>query len=197
MKKFRLVILFVSLFSLNLYASGVVIQSPQAELCYTKRIVPQPYDVVFNAMKRYLMSANFLLKTGDKESKFLYTEGMIVVDDKHYEVKLSVNFKTKFLSGKEFTAVSVVANYKMIEESSTMESMQLGVITFPIPTPWNREFRLKESDNIKDPDFFRAFYYGFYKTLYQEEIDNFGTQKKEEKQEKKEETTKKVEEGLF
>ena len=197
MRKFRLVVLFVSLFSLNLYAGSVAIQSPQTELCYTKRIIPQPYDVVFNAMKRYLMSANFLLKTGDKESKFLYTEGMIVVDNDHYNIKLSVNFKTKFLEGMEVTDVSVVANYKLVEESSAMESMSIGTVTFPVPTPWNKEFREKESDNIKDPDFFRAFYYGFYKTLYQEEIDNFGTQKKAEKQEKKKETPKKAEEGLF
>jgi hypothetical protein len=207
MKRFGILILLISFFSSFSYA--VQFSSAKSELCYTKRVIPQKYDLVFDAMKSYLISSKFLLKSGDKSSKFLYTEGMIVIDNEHYEIKLSVNFKTKFVNEEEVTSISVVANYKMIEESNKMETLTLGAISFSIPTPWNKEFRLKKSDNIKDPAFFKSFYYGFYKVLYQEEIDNFGTQKdikKVEEKIKKEESPKKeikkeekieVEEGIF
>jgi len=203
MKKFKLLILFVSLFSLNVYAKGDRIQISKSELCYTSRVIPYSYEEVFDVMKRYLISSNFLIKKEDRDGKFMYAEGLIVIKDKgiifssnkYYEVKLNLNFQSKILNGVDITPVLIVADYKKVEKNQEAKYVSVGRVSFPIPTPWHKEFRLKDSGNIKDPDFFRAFYYGFYKTLYQEEIDNFGTQKKVEK--KKKETNKKTEEGIF
>ncbi len=173
MKRFKIIILLFSLFATYSFAQDIQVSSMNQNIEYNKRNIIQPYGIVFESMKSYLMLSKFLIKNGDKNSKFLYAEGMIVKGNNHYDIKLSVDFQSKFINNLDVTTVIVVANYKLIQESDKIETLKLGMVTLPISTPWRKEFRLKASDNIKDPKFFDAFYYGFYKTLYQEEISNY------------------------
>jgi len=163
MKKLILFFLIISsIFALGLKKQGA---------CFQKRVYPYKYDLVFNSMKKSLITFGMSIKTIDKENNFISAEGTLRQDDDIYNLTFTILFEP--LEDGNITKVTTLVNYdKLSEESDSATKVSVGAFTTPIPLPWEKTFKYKGSGAVEDPKFFDVFYLNLDEQLFEYQMLN-------------------------
>ena len=163
MKKIIIFFIFIStLFAINLQ---------KKKFCFQKRIYPYKYSLVFNSMKESLLTFGMTIKNIDKKDNFISAEGTINNDGDIYNLTFTIIFQPL---EKNVTKITTLVNYdKLSEESDSSTKVSVGVVTTPIPLPWEKSFKYKGSGSIENPQFFDVFYLNLDQELFEYQMKTY------------------------
>ena len=161
----KIVIFFV--FISTLFAVGL----QKKKYCFQKRVYPYKYTIVFNGMKESLLTFGMTIKNIDKKNDFISAEGTVNNGDDIYNLTFTILFQP--LEGN-VTKVTTLVNYdKLSKESDSSTKVSVGVVTTPIPLPWDKSFQYQGSGSIQDPQFFDVFYLNLDKELFEYQMKTY------------------------
>ena len=150
---------------LTISAFAITLQNQN--YCFKKRVYPENYNLVFNGVREALLSFGMNILQINKENQFISAEGTVTQDDTVYRLTFTVTFDTS--KDKNITSITTLVNYDKLEKENTGHTTATigGIITTPIPLPWERAFKYEGSKTINDYKFFDLFYMNFDNQLFE------------------------------
>lgn len=159
MKKIILILLF------NFFAFAITIQNQN--YCFKQRTYPEKYNILFNAMKNSLLSFGMNILQIDKKNRFISAEGTVSQGDNIYRLTFTISFDT--YKDTNTTTINTLVTYDKLEKENSGQTTATiaGVITMPIPLPWEKVFKYEGSHVINNYKFFDIFYMNFDNQLFE------------------------------
>ncbi len=150
------------------YAKDISINNIMQNTCYTKRRLPINYKLAFDAMKDTFLKSNISLVNLSREDGFIYGKGILKRGDNVYSLNISANFTQL----GDLVQINVKASYSLMKQEYATDTGGIAGINFPMPVLWKKEFNLKDSGNIKDPNFYMGFFRNYNKVLFDDMMMN-------------------------
>lgn len=156
--------LFIYVF-FSIFAFAINLQNQ--DFCFKSRTYPDNYNIIFNSMKVALLNFGMNIKQLNKQNEFISADGTVTQGDYIYKLNFTISFERS--KDENITIIHTLVNYDSLKKEDTGKTTATlgGIITTPIPLPWEKAFKYEGSHTINNYKFFDLFYSNFDQELFE------------------------------